>query len=131
MKGLTVVVALTLAYVASVNAAVFLGDFDECSCNGNNTIILSADSCHQITCKEDGNGTFGIFESCGVVDIQLTPEQIRQGCVVIERTVTASVRYPDCCGKFVECPEEWHTGYRKAERKFFRRFFNGSAITGY
>ena len=36
--------------------------------------------------------------------IQLSPEQIAQGCEVKQVEVSPSTLYPKCCQKFVKCP---------------------------
>ena len=45
-----------------------------------------------------------ILSRCGVISIQLSPEQISQGCEVKQVELSPSTLYPKCCQKFVKCP---------------------------
>ncbi|KAF6020364.1 hypothetical protein EB796_021336 [Bugula neritina] len=82
----------------------FVCSFPGCNRHPAGTVFLSKVKCEKRTCsttKPQANG-----EGCGVVDIQLTPEQEAQGCEVKQVQVSRRVRYPDCCEKYVDCPSQ-------------------------
>ncbi|XP_067949355.1 uncharacterized protein [Watersipora subatra] len=96
-----VVSVLLLLSLSAAYSYVYLTTNEVCRNNTGYTEWKNM-ACERCSCGDD---TLMSCAGCGTIHIVLTQEQIDRGCEVKQVERTPDLRYPECCRKYIHCPE--------------------------